>query len=181
MKNATLFILFLFTFQILDFVFAQAEKQNAIITMAYEKTDSTHVINFDVTDENKIPIKDVTINVFVKRMFGMMKIEDVFTDNIGKASLSFSNKLPGSDSLANIFVIANIADNELLNDTSSQIIIKSTIPYQLSQPLERSTFANRAPMWLILTFSILFGGVWLVYFRVIALIRKIKKAGKIMS
>ncbi len=181
MKSTTLFILILLIFQIPDCVIAQSEKRNAIITMASEKTDSTHVINFVVTDINKLPVKDVTINVFVKRMFGMMKMEDVFTDSVGKTLLTFSNKLPGSDSLSNIFVIAKIEDDKLLNDISSQIIIKSTISYQRSQPLERSTFASRAPIWLILTFSILFGGVWLVYFKVIALIRKIKRAGNIIS
>ncbi len=177
MKSITLFILTLLIIQIPDCVFAQAEKRNAIITMAYQKTDSTHVINFDVTDIKNIPVKDVTLNVFVKRMFGMMKMEDAFTDSTGKASLAFSNTLPGSDTLANIFVIAKIEDDKLLNDTSAQIIIKSLIPYQRSQPLARSTFASRAPIWLILAFSILFGGVWIVYFRVIGLIRKIKKAG----
>ena len=177
MKSTTLFILTLLIIQIPDCVFSQTEKRNAIITMQYQKTDSTHVINFDVTDIKKLPIKDVTINVFVKRMFGMMKMEDVFTDSIGKASLSFSNKLPGSDSLANIFVIAKIEDDKLLKDTSAQIIIKSSIPYQRSQPLERSTFASRAPIWLILAFSILFGGVWLVYLKVISMIRKIKRQG----
>ncbi len=177
----TRFILTLLIIQISACVFAWAEKRNAIITMDHEKTDSTHVINFDVSDFNKIPIKDVTINVFVKRMFGMMKLNDVFTDSTGKASLAFSNQLPGSDTLANIFVIAKIEDNKELKDTSSQIVIKSTIPYQRSQPLERSTFSNRAPLWLILTFSILFGGVWLVYLKVISTIRKIKKAGNMVS
>ena len=181
MKRTTPFILMLLIFQIPDCVFAKGERRDAMITMQYQKTDSTHVIYFEVTDRGKHPVKDVTINVFIKRMFGMMKMDDVFTDSIGKGSLSFSNRLPGSDSLTNIFVIAKIEGDKQLNDTSAQIIIKSVIPYQQSQQLERSTFSNRAPIWLIFTFSILFGGVWIMYLKVILMIRKIKKAGTAIS
>ena len=176
MKPITpLILIFLFT-QIADYGFAQGEKQRAIINMVYDKTDSTHVINISVIGLNKLPYKDVTVNVFVKRKFGMMKMGDVFTDSIGKAYLSFSNKLPGSDSLANIFVLAKIEDNKELIDTSSQLIVKSTILFQRSEHMERAMIANSAPIWLIITFLVLFGGVWLIYFKVIRLIRKIKKS-----
>lgn len=176
MKPITLLILILLFTQISDYGFVLGEKQRAIINMVYDKTDSSHVINISVIGLNKLPYKDVTVNVFVKRKFGNLKMGDVFTDSIGNASLSFSNKLSGSDSLSNIFVLAKIEDSKELVDTSSQIIIKSTIPFQRSEHMERGMIANRAPIWLIITFLVLFGGVWLIYFKVIGLIRKIKKS-----
>ena len=105
----------------------------------------------------------------------MMKLGDVIIDSTRSGSYSFSNKLPGSDSHANIYVIAKIEDDNKLKNTSAQIVITSVIPYHPSEALPRAMFAPKAPIWLILTFIILFGGIWFMYFKVICLVLKIKK------
>ena len=155
-------------------VSAQEERSNVVIKLSHQQTDTTHVINIVLLTEKNIPTKDVVVSLSAKRMFGMMKLGDVIIDRTGSGSLSFSNKLPGSNSHANIYVIAKIEDDKTFKDTSVQIVFTSVIPYHSSEALPRAMFAPKAPIWLILTFAILFGGIWLMYFKIIRLILKIK-------
>ncbi len=168
--------MFILLMQIALSVSAQEEKSNAVINLSHQQTDTTHVINIVLSAEKNISTKDVVVSLSVKRMFGMMKLGDVIIDSTGSGSLVFSNKLPGSDSHANIYLIAKIEDDKTLNDISVQIVFKSVIPYHTSEALPRAMFAPKAPLWLILTFIILFGGIWLMYFKVIRLVLKIKKS-----
>ena len=155
-------------------VSAQEEKSNAVIKLSHQQTDTTHVINIVLSAGKNIFTKDVVVSLSAKRMFGMMKLGDVIIDSTGSGSLSFSSKLPGSDSHANIYVIAKIEDDKTLKDTSAQIVFTSVIPYHPSEALPRAMFAPKAPLWLILTFTILFGGIWFMYFKVIRLVLKMK-------
>ena len=156
-------------------VSAQEERSNVVIKLSHQQTDTTHVINIVLSTEKNIPTKDVVVSLTAKRMFGMMRLGEVIIDSTGSGSYSFSNKLPGSNSHANIYVIAKIEDDKSFKDTSAQIVFTSVIPYHSSEALPRAMFAPKAPIWLILTFAILFGGIWFMYFKVIRLVLKIKK------
>ena len=175
MKNKIIPFLIFLLLQTALSVSAQEEKSNVVIKLSHQQTDTTHVINIVLSAEKNIPTKDVVVSVSAKRMFGMIKLGDVIIDSTGNGSLSFSNKLPGSDSHANIYLIAKIEDDQTLKDTAAQIVFTSVIPYHPSEALPRAMFAPKAPLWLILTFAILFGGIWFMYFKVIRLVFKIKK------
>jgi hypothetical protein len=175
MKNKIIPCLLFLLMQIALSVSAKEEKSNAVIKLSHQQTDTTHIINIALSIEKNISSKNVVVSVSAKRMFGMLKLGDVIMDSTGSGSLSFSNKLPGSDYHANIYVTAKIEDDKTLKDTSAQIVFKSKIPYHHSEALPRAMYAPNAPIWLILTFTILFGGIWFMYFKVIRLVLKIKK------
>ena len=175
MKNKIISFLIILLMQTALSVSAQEEKSNAIIKLSHQQTDTTHVINIILSADKNISTKDVVVSFSAKRMFGMLKLGDVIIDSKGSGSLSFSSKLPGSDSHAIIYVIAKIEDDKTLKDTSAQIVFTSVIPYYPSEALPRAMFAPKAPFWLILTFIIVFGGIWFMYFKVIHLVLKIKK------
>ena len=87
MKNKIIPFLIFLLMQTALSVSAQEEKSNAVIKLSYQQTDTTHVINIVLSAEKNIPTKEVVVSLFVKRMFGMMKLGDVIIDSTGSGSL----------------------------------------------------------------------------------------------
>lgn len=152
------------------------------LSIKLHEEDSVRHITATVTetgaDGNEIPVKEAEVTFFLKRLFGNMPLTEenaVSTDEKGEAQIVFPSGITG-DSLGNITLIAALTDDETFGNVESNASEKWGIAVLPDKdPFPRALWAPRAPIQLILTLSILFGGVWLVYFFVFYQLNRIKK------
>lgn len=158
-------------------VAAQDEKVNGNITLQMGSNDSMHVITATVTNINtQQPVKDVELIFYVQRTFGLMKVAEGTTDTTGIINTEFPLNIQGSDSTRNFTLIAKIEDNDVMNDTAFQVVIKSPLAFPANKPVPRSIAGVHAPWWLVITFIASVGTVWLLFMYVLYLVYRIKKA-----
>jgi cytochrome c5 len=131
------------------------------------------------TDKSEIPAKGIDIQLNVKRYFGTMKLgEPVTSDVRGFALFDFPSDLPGGR-----FGILNISarvidETGLINSNEANAKLAIGKPYLLqSLTNTRSMWAvrSKAPIWLIMTFSLSLIIVWGLIFYIIFSIRKLKQ------
>ena len=123
-------------------------------------------------------IKDVSINFYVQRLFGKMPAAEdhtVKTDEKGIAVFSFPKGIPG-DTAGSMTVLAMIEDNDSYGTVES----KSSTNWGVVVPLEKDPFPRaiwgaKAQWGMIITLTILYGGVWSSYIFMAFQLRKIKK------
>ncbi|MCF6367002.1 MAG: cytochrome c [Bacteroidales bacterium] len=130
---------------------------------------------------DSIAAKDIGINFYVKRVFGNLQIGDaVSTNQVGTAVLSFPDDIAG-DKDGKVVVFADFADPDTYGTKIKSVELNWAKPLHYKNPvLERSLWGpnNRVPMWLLLSYLFVTGGVWLTIFYVVFQIRRIKKAGQ---
>lgn len=158
-------------------VAAQDEKINGNIALQMGSNDSMHVVTATVTNmATQLPAKDVELTFYVQRTFGLMKVADGTTDTTGIISAEFPQDIQGSDSTGKMTVIAKVEDSDVMNDTSFQVVIQSRLVFPADKPMPRSVAGARAPWWLVITFTVVVGAVWLLFVYVLYLVYRIKKA-----
>lgn len=158
-----------------------ASKQGATITLQFNDNDSMHVVNATVVDSvTGQPLKEVALTFYVKRSFGLMQVGEATTDSTGFATAEFKKDVR-SDVEGKVLFIAKIEDNDVVNNTRVQTILKPDAPYAKSVMPERAMFARHAPWWLVITFTSLLGVVWGIFAYIVYLIKKIRNAGIIHS
>ncbi|MFI5149762.1 MAG: hypothetical protein ACHQRM_08520 [Bacteroidia bacterium] len=132
-------------------------------------------------DGKEVPVKDVTIKFYVQRMFGVMPAGEgysVSTDEKGDATYSYPKRIAG-DTAGAILVVAKIVDNDQLGNIETKSSVSwGSVLLSEKNPFPRALWEPYAPMPLVLTISILFGGVWCAYFYIFRTLFKIKKMGK---
>jgi hypothetical protein len=125
--------------------------------------------------QNKIPLNEETINIYVPRTFSLLKIAELSLDSTGKASCTFPSDLPG-DSIGNLSIVARIEDHSDFLNTEASIDKLWGIPSTKQFLLEkRALWTEVAPLWMITTLAILLLGVWGHYIFVIIKLLKIRK------
>ncbi|MBX9851339.1 MAG: polysulfide reductase NrfD [Cytophagaceae bacterium] len=168
--TAVVFVLFTASFQ------SFAQKSNAVINLKERKDNAGIFIEALITQQQTgKPLQNVDLSFYAKRTFGLLPLGDVTSDSVGKAGIQISRKFPPGDTLGNIKIIARIEDSDIVKDTSAYTIIQSEIRFPSRTPFPRSVWAPHAPLWLIATFILLLGGVWITYAYVIKTIINIKK------
>ncbi len=143
--------------------------------------DTARIMTATVTeitaDGNVKGVKDVPINFYVQRLFGIMPAAEEHTVNTnekGEAVFSFPKGIPG-DTAGNMTVVARIDDNDMYGTVESQSPCAwgKVVPLE-KDPFPREIWGAQAPWGLIITLSILYGGVWFCYFFMFFQLRKIK-------
>ncbi len=112
-------------------------------------------------DGKHIPVAGAEVALFVQRFFGQMQIgETRTTGEKGYARLDWSTELPG-DRDGNVILMVR------LNDPAAQATVRDTLP--IGQPTNIPAITDtrsmwnvraKAPLWLILTYSISVVIVW---------------------
>lgn len=153
-----------------------AQDKEAKITLSFEKGD-TNTCKALVTSEG-VPVKDVNVSLFVKRLFSLLPIGDaVATDSTGIASFEVPKDIPGKNGKLTIF--AKIIDNENYANTqaSGDVNWGTVIVVNNSNTEERSIFGgrNRAPIYFIIVSLIAIGLVWGTLVYSVLQVFKIKK------
>ena len=158
-------------------VAAQDEKINGNIALQMGLNDSMHVITATVTNiTTQLPVKNVELTFYVQRTFGLMKVAEGTTDTTGIISAEFPLDIRGSDSSGKMTLLAKVSDNDVMNDTVFQVVLKSKLSFPANKPIPRSIAGAHAPWWLVITFILAVGAVWLLFVYVVYLVYRIKTA-----
>jgi cytochrome c553 len=153
------------------------------ISLNIELLKKEHLIKIIAIGENKTgtkPVGGIELKLFAKRYFGNMLIDDAkITNAQGIAFFEYTNKLAG-DSVGNIhFIIKSSTEglDGLVKDTvicaGNKVITKSLIDTRAMW-----TIRSKAPIWLILAYSLVVIIVWSFLLYIIMQIVKINKLGK---
>jgi len=108
-------------------------------------------------ESSRVPVIDAGIKLYVHRTFGHQVIdEEKVTDKSGKAVFKIPEKMHG-DSDGNISVSARFIDEDVFGSASRDTVLSAgikTIPVSLVA--ERAMWNNvrKAPIWILLTYSL---------------------------
>lgn len=114
----------------------------------------------DLGTGTETPVKDVTVGIFVKRMFLPLKVGEGTTDENGEATVEFPSGLPG-DAKGNLTLLAKLDENENFGYMESSVVQNWGKP--VSDKIEdqpRALWSSHPPIWMLVTFIVLMLAVW---------------------
>ena len=149
----------------------------ASLTMQLTEADSTYTITLQasaMTTDSTAPIAAAPVAVYVKRMFSALKVAEGETDESGMLEVEFPRGLFGDDE-GNLEITATIQETEEYGNLTAKATQKWGIPVS-SEATEtpRALWSPHPPAWMVITFFILMGAVWIHYVIVIINLFKIK-------
>ena len=139
---------------------------------------ATALVTETAADGSEKPVKDIAVNFYVQRLFGVMPAADehsATTDDKGEAAFSYPKGIPG-DTVGKMTVVAMIEDNDTYGtvETKSPCLWGKVVPLD-KNPFPRALWGVHAKWPMIILLSCLYGGVWFCYFFMFYQLRKIKK------
>jgi len=158
---------------------AAGEKNLKLYLYCNYKQKLLYVICKEVTEENKeISIKGIDIQLNARRYFGILKIGDPkTTDKLGMVLFPFPSDLPGGK-WGILDLSASVSDpSGLLNsrDAHGKLAIgKPLLLKSLTTGRAMWQVRSKAPIWLILTFSLSILTVWGFIIYILLSLRKLK-------
>ncbi len=153
----------------LELSFNQKSEGRSITVKAFEIRD----------EEEDLPLSEEDVYIFVPTLFGDMQIGRSSLEN-GSCQIEFPSDLPG-DSVGDLEIIIKIMESEVYGD----VVKTERIPWGIPKPLYKIEETNEkgklwtynAPLWMVITLSILLIGVWSHFGFVIYKMYKINKEG----
>ncbi len=164
------------------------EFKEANLTLKFNLADSAHQLTVLVTETGsngkEIPVAETEVSFFVQRLFGALPASEEFVvsaDENGEAIFSYPLDIMGDHS-GKITLIAKIVDHKLFGTVET----KSDVPWGMVLPVETNPFPRslsnpKAPLQLIITLVVIFGGIWATYFFIFYQLRKISKEKNIST
>jgi len=178
------------------------EKGYAVIKASYAGNDSLKAakkqikfmdlnveISFDIIDSikqitvtafeidsigNKIPIEGVNFNIGVERLYSILYLEKIKTDESGTRSMEFPNDIPG-DSVGILNVVVKVIEDKKYGTiTKAAQIDWGTIVDFSNAHADRSLFGDQAPLWMIIAVFVILAGAWYHFILAILKVNKIR-------
>jgi hypothetical protein len=127
---------------------------------------------------NQLPIEELEISIGVQRLYSILLIDDVETDENGVGVLEVPNDLPG-DANGSLTFVATIEDHDDFGTVSKTATHDwgTEVSYEV-KPLPRQLYTDEAPLWMIASVFIILLGAWYHFFLSISKLFKLKKAGE---
>ena len=133
---------------------------------------------YTVAEGENLPVVDEDIYVYVKRMFSDMPIGEDFLDENGEYKVEIPNDIPGNAE-GDIEVIARFNDHYMFGTVEKREVVRWGIPTKHKLPGgQRTLWTQIAPLWMVITLSILLLGVWGHYTFVVIQLIRIKKESR---
>jgi hypothetical protein len=149
-----------------------------------EKRDSIIVKLAAISPKTIVPVTNAGIKLLAKRTFGMMPVdEDKTSDMKGFAAFKIPKGLPG-DTAGNVYFSLRFTDEDKFGAFSKDTVIKAgeiTIPQSLVKDRAMWNNVRKAPIWILLTFSLGVLGVWGFIFLVLFKLRDIFIVGEYLD
>jgi len=157
-------------------------KKNAALVMEFMEGDSLNLVTAKVYEilENgeQTPAREIKVNFYVKRYFADMLIGGSrnYTDEQGSVSITFPEGIPGEEGV--LRVVARVEDTEYKPVEQTQEVAWGT-KKETYWNEKRALWKNNdyVPMWLLISFFGVTGGILLAIGYVLTLVMKIRKAG----
>ncbi len=152
--------------------------KRARIEIVPQKEDSLLTVKIKLIDEGtgaEVPVPEIAVGIFVKRLFSTLKVAEGTTDSTGQASVEIPNNLPG-DTKGNITLLAKVDENELYGNIEATVIQPwGTIVSDKLNELPRALWSPHPPLWMLITFAILMTVVWGHYLVIIIQLFRLRK------
>ena len=151
----------------------------AIFEMEAKVLDSVKTITIKTYDDSEeaLPIEDLEVKLLVPRMFSDLTIASEYTDEDGMVAFKFPDDLPGGEN-GELVIIANADDSDDHASLQRQVENNWGVPVSISEHIEeRSLWSPDAPLWMVITFSLLMILVWGHFFIIIYKLFAIRKEG----
>jgi hypothetical protein len=133
-----------------------------------------------VSKNDSAAIKGLEVSLYAKRYFGKLLIDGPkITNDSGNVVFNYGKILPG-DTAGNIVVFVQI-NAEGLTDYKKEVTLHAGSVLKAGSLIDTRamwTIARDAPVWLILSYSIVVIGIWSFLIYIILQIVKIRKLGK---
>ncbi len=126
---------------------------------------------------NRLPVEGLDVKVGLQRLYSILPIEEVETDEEGIGTVEIPNDLPG-DAEGMLTFVASIEDNDEFG-TVTKFVDQEGWGLQVSyeiKPLPRQLYTDEAPLWMIVTVVVFLVGAWYHFFLSISKLIKLKKA-----
>lgn len=153
------------------------------LSLNLEEKDSVRTIlvnanSLGVNDE-QIPLKEATVNIYVQGLFTKLKVGDCTIAN-GQGSFKFPDNIQGDEN-GNTKIFAKVEEDENYGDVEKVEMAKwGQHRLGFVEPT-RSLWSAGAPLWMIITLTVLLVGVWSHYLFAIIQLVKVHKEGKILD
>ena len=157
--------------------------RDIFIELSYDVVDSvkTLLVKAFVTDPDGNPVPptdEVDILIGVQRLYSVLPIDEVTTDEEGLSELEFPGDIPG-DSLGVIRIVAKIDESDEYATVFKKGEINWGTPVDYTvHKLPRQLFTDEAPLWMIMAVFIVLAGAWYHFFLSIYKLSKIPKAAE---
>lgn len=150
------------------------------LEVKFEVEDSVKYLKVEATrpdvDGNMVPVEELDVIIGVQRLYSVLTIDDVETDEDGIGVLEFPNDIPGNAD-GNITVVAKVDESDDFGTVESVASQDWGVPVSYEvEPLPRQLFTDEAPLWMIASVFIILLGAWYHFFLSISKLIKLKKA-----
>lgn len=148
---------------------AEFSAEPAKILISFSSVDTLHYVNLTGSKNDQagheIPLSKEIVNLYVPRLFSLMKLGAVMLDEEGKASFKFPGNIVG-DSLGKLTIIAGIQDNVQFGSIQAVSRINWGTPNEYRKAdvfSPRQLWTPAAPLWMIISLIVMLAGVWAHY------------------
>lgn len=157
---------------------AEVTIKRALLSIIAEKGNSLVTVKVKLTDLGtgaEIPVPEIAVGIFVKRLFLPLKVGEGTTDENGEASIEIPDNLPG-DAKGNITLLAKLDESELYGNLEASIISMSGKPVSdAEQVAPRALWSAHPPIWMMITFIVLMVAVWGHYIVIVYELFRLRK------
>lgn len=152
----------------------------ALVLLSAVFDDKTHQLKVSITDSVKNPLKETSVSLYVKRYFGNLPIgKPLITANTGMVTFEIPKNIPG-DKQGNLEIIFKLANDQYgeIQKSLKLPIGEATDKPPLTQNRAMWNVAAKAPVWLILTYSLVVITIWSFLVYIVFQLIKIRKTSK---
>ena len=158
------------------------EVKDVFLDISFAVEDSLKILTIEAKERNGegelIPVEELDINIGVQRLYSVLQVDVVETDEDGIGILEFPDDIPG-DSAGVLNIIARIDEHDYFGTVSKFKSVEWGVPvsYELKR-LPRQLFTDEAPLWMIIGVFIALIGAWYHFFLSIFKLYKLRNAAK---
>jgi hypothetical protein len=123
------------------------------------------------------PLENAAVVFGVRRTFGNLVIGTDTTMDDGTAQTKFPQGLPGG-ATGQLQLLADVKPTDRYGAAHADMVIGGGVVVPpVADPFPRTFWAPHAPLWLILSITVLLGGVWSTYLFVVSQVLAIRRGG----
>jgi hypothetical protein len=158
---------------------------DAKLKLSFDTTGGKHIIA-TVTGKDatgaEVPVKDVTLKIFIKKSFGNLAIEsdNMATDDAGTVTVEFPKEMPG-DKDGIVQVGSKVEDDAKVGDLEAETAINWGKPTHIENTLNKRALwaaGSNAPIPLVIAVTSMIILVWGTIFSIVFKLVTINRLGK---
>ncbi len=158
------------------------EIKDVFLEISFDIEDSVKILTVQANEFNSegelIPVEELDINIGVQRLYSILPIDEIETDENGIGILEFPDDIPG-DSAGLITVLARIDEHDYFGNVTKSASVNwgTPVSYEVKR-LPRQLFTDEAPLWMIIGVFIALVGAWYHFGLSVYKLVKLKNEGR---